>query len=78
MSYFRYLGGQPGAENTLLYFLAHKDAETASSSWTNFRADPIWVAAKKASEDAAGGSLTVLPDGVKSVFMKPVDFSPVK
>ncbi|WP_035614910.1 NIPSNAP family protein [Haloferula sp. BvORR071] len=78
MSYFRYLGGQPGAENTLLYFLAHKDAETASSSWTNFRADPVWVAAKKASEDAAGGSLTVLPDGVKSVFLKPVDFSPVK
>ena len=78
LSYFRYLGGQPGAENTLLYFLAHKDAAAASASWTNFRADPVWVAAKKASEDAAGGSLTVVPDGVKSVFLKPVDFSPVK
>ena len=78
LSYFRLLGGQPGVENTLVYFLAHKDATTASASWTAFRADPVWVAAKKASEDAAGGSLTVLPDGVKSVFLKPVDFSPVK
>jgi len=78
LSYFRYLAGQPGTENTLLYFLAHKDATAASASWTAFRADPVWVAAKKASEDAAGGSLTVLPDGVKSVFLKPTDFSPVK
>jgi hypothetical protein len=78
LSYFRLVAGQPAADNTLLYFLAHKDAVTASESWTNFRADPGWVAAKKASEDAAGGSLTVLPDGVKSVFLKPVDFSPVK
>lgn len=75
--YFQMTAGQKGAEDTLLYFLAHKDAAAAEKSWADFRADPVWVAAKKASEDAAGGSLTV-PDGVKSVFLKPVDFSPVK
>ena len=78
LGYFKLNEGQPGAGNTLLYFLAHKDQDAATKSWTEFRADPIWVAAKKASEDANGGSLTVLPDGVKSVFLKPVDFSPVK
>jgi len=35
------------------------------------------VAVKKASEEAAGGSLTV-PDGVKSVMLLPTDFSPLK
>ncbi len=78
LSYFQYVAGQPGADNTLLYFLAHKDQESATANWAAFRADPVWVAAKKASEDAAGGSLTVLPDGVKFVFLKPTDFSPVK
>jgi hypothetical protein len=75
--YFRLSAGQEGADDTLLYFLAHQDAAAAEKSWAAFRADPVWVAAKKASEDAAGGSLTV-PDGVKSLFLKPVDFSPVK
>lgn len=75
--YFQLAAGQKGADNTLLYFLAHKDAAAAAKSWTDFRADPDWVAAKKASEEAAGGSLTT-PDGVKSLFLKPVDFSPVK
>jgi hypothetical protein len=76
-AYFKLAAGQPAADDTLVYFLVHKDAATAEKSWTDFRADPIWVAAKKASEDAAGGSLTV-PDGVKSVFLKPVDFSALK
>ena len=77
-AYFQLTPGQPEADNTLLYFLAHKDVPTGEKNWLDFRADPIWVAAKKASEDANGGSLTVLPDGVKFVFMKPVDFSPLK
>ncbi|MCW1883203.1 NIPSNAP family protein [Luteolibacter flavescens] len=76
-AYFKPVPGQPAADDTLVYFLAHKDAAAAEKSWTEFRADPVWVAAKKASEDAAGGSLTV-PDGVKSVFLKPVDFSALK
>ena len=78
LGYFKLTPGQPAEENSLLYFLAHRDKAAADKSWAEFRADPVWVAAKKASEDANGGSLTVLPDGVKSVFLKPVDFSPLK
>lgn len=77
LAYFQFTPDQSGAENTLLYFIAHKDAESAKKSWEAFRADPDWVAAKAASEKEAGGSLTT-PDGVKSVFLMPTDFSPVK
>ena len=77
LGYFQPLPGQPAAANTLLYFLAHKDAAAAKSSWDAFRADPAWLAAKNASETAAGGSLTV-PDGVVSIFLKPTDFSPLQ
>lgn len=77
LAYFQLTPDQPGAENTLLYFLAHKDMESATKSWADFRADPDWVAAKKASEEKARSSLTV-EGGVLSVFLKPTDFSPVK
>jgi hypothetical protein len=62
---------------TLTYLLAHKDAEAAKTSWAAFRADADWNAAKKASEEKAGGSLTV-PDGVKSVYLKATDYSPIR
>jgi hypothetical protein len=77
LGYFQPVAGQPAAAETLLYFLAHKDAAGATQAWEAFRADPAWIAAKKASEEAAGGSLTV-PDGVKSVLLKPTDFSPMR
>ena len=66
-----------GADNTLIYILAHKSKEAAGASFKAFGADPDWVAARKASEEKAGGPLTV-PDGVKSVFMEPTDYSPTK
>jgi hypothetical protein len=71
---------QIGADNKLIYILAHKDADTAQASFTAFRADPAWIAAKKASEEKAGGPLTVQPQpaGVKSTMMKATDFSPIK
>ena len=77
LAYYEVLPDQEGADNTLIYFIAHKDMESAKESWKAFGADPEWVAAKKASEEKAGGSLTA-KGGVKSVFLKPVDFSPVK
>lgn len=77
LAYFQLAPDQAGAENTLLYFIAHKDAGSATKSWEAFRADPDWIAAKAASEKGAGGSLTT-DGGVKSVFLKPTDFSPVK
>ncbi len=66
-----------GADNTLIYIVAHKSKEASDASWKAFREDPVWADARKASEQKAGGSLTV-PDGVKSVFMTPTDYSPTK
>jgi hypothetical protein len=66
-----------GAGEKLIYMLAHKSPEAAASAFKTFRADPDWIAAKKASEEKAGGSLTV-QDGVKSEFLVPTDYSPSK
>ncbi len=72
--YWHLTADQKNADNTLVYLLAHVSADAAKTSFGAFRADPDWVAARKASEDKAGGSLTV-PDGVKSVFMRATDYS---
>lgn len=66
---------EKGADDTLIYILAHKSQDAAKKSFETFRADPDWIAAKKASEEKAGGSLTVK---VESVFMKATDYSPTK
>ena len=75
--YWQLAPGQPGVDTTLVYLLAHPSVEAAKVSFDAFRDDPDWIAAKKASEDKGGGSLTV-PDGVKSVFMKATDYSPLR
>lgn len=77
LGYFKLNPGQDGSDDTLIYFLAHKDKESAEKSWQDFSDDPEWIAAKKASEENAGGSLTA-KDGVKSIFLEATDFSPVK
>ena len=66
-----------GAGEKLIYILAHKSQETAAECFKAFRADADWIAVKKASEDKAGGSLTV-QDGVKSEFLAPTDYSPTQ
>jgi hypothetical protein len=66
-----------GADDTLIYLLAHKSKEAAAASFKAFRDDPDWVAARKASEEKAGGSLTA-KDGVQSTFMRATDYSPMK
>jgi hypothetical protein len=80
VGYWNPIKGEKGADNTLVYLLADKDMDAAKKSWAEFRTDPDWVAAKKASEEKAGGSLTIMPqsDGVKSVYLKPTDFSAMK
>ncbi len=75
--YWTPMADQKGADNTLVYLLAHKDVDAAKASFAGFRADPVWVAARDASEKEAGGSLTV-DKGVKSEFMKAADFSPTR
>ena len=77
LAYWQPAADQKDADNTLVYLLAHKSVDAANASFEAFRADAEWVAAKKASEEKGGGSLTV-PDGVKSVFMKATDYSPTK
>jgi len=57
----------------LIYILAHQSKDAAAKSFESFRADPAWIEAKKDSE--TNGSLT---EKVESVFMTPVDFSPIK
>ena len=69
--------GEKGADDTLIYLLAHKSADAAKESWDAFRKNPDWIAAKEASEKKAGASLTV-KDGVKSAFMKATDYSPIR
>lgn len=76
--YWQPLPDQKDAANTLVYLLAHASVEAAKASFAAFRADPEWIAVKKASEEKAGGSLTVVPDGVKSLFMKATDYSPTR
>src|SRR5688572_14748619 len=68
---------QKGADTTLIYLLAHKDKDAAKKSFDAFRQDPDWVKAKGESEK--NGSLTVpQPNGVKSEFLVPTDYSPLK
>jgi hypothetical protein len=62
-----------GANNTLIYWLKHESREAAAASFKAFGSDPAWVAVRDASQ--TNGSLTL---SVKSVFMRPLDFSPIK
>ncbi|MEX1048786.1 MAG: NIPSNAP family protein [Akkermansiaceae bacterium] len=75
--YFTPATGQPGADDTLIYFLAHASTEAHATSFDAFRVDPVWVQAKTESETAAGGSLTA-QNGVISELLKATDYSPVK
>ncbi len=63
----------PNSQNTLIYVLAHKNRDEAKKSWAAFQADPEWV--KVRTESEANGRLTTK---VESVFMEPVDYSPMK
>lgn len=63
----------PRAQNTLVYLLAHESREAATKSWSDFRNDPDWQKAQKASE--VNGKLTTK---VESEFLTPADFSPMK
>jgi hypothetical protein len=71
------LADQPAADAALIYLLAHPSVEKAKAAFDAFRQDPDWLAARKASEEKAGGSLTV-QGGVKSVFLKATDYSPTR
>jgi hypothetical protein len=73
--YFTPIDKEKGADDTLIYILAHKSRDAADASFKTFREDPNWIAVRKASEEKAGGSLTVK---VESLFMRPTDYSPTR
>lgn len=75
IAYWHPVDAAQGAGRTLIYLIAHPSRDAAKANWAAFRVNPIWVAAKAASEKAAGGSLTT---EVKSVFLAPTDFSTLK
>jgi NIPSNAP len=62
-----------GAEDTLVYILAHKSREEAKQSWKDFQADPEWIKVRTASE--VNGKLT---EKIESVFLSATDYSPLK
>jgi hypothetical protein len=62
------------AQNTLIYVLAHKSREAAKQSWSAFGKDPEWQKVAKASE-ADGRILAGAP---QSIYLTPVDYSPMK
>ena len=66
-----------GANNQLIYILSHASQEAGAASFAAFRADPAWLKAK--SESEANGSLTLpQPEGVKSLYLRATDFSPIQ
>jgi hypothetical protein len=77
LPYWTLLEDQEGAGETLIYLLAHDSQEAATASFAAFRSDPRWLSARSASEESAGGSLTI-EGGVVSLFLTPTDFSPAK
>jgi hypothetical protein len=62
------------AGNTLIYILEHPSREDAKKNWAEFNADPEWQKVRAESE-ANGKILQKSPD---SVFMAPMDYSPIK
>ncbi len=63
----------PRAENTLTYVLAYPSREAAKKSWDAFRADPerlkVWAETEK------DGPINLK---VESMYINPIDFSPIK
>ncbi len=77
IGYWTLMKDQKESDTNLVYILAHKSQDAAKASFQEFGKDPAWQAARKASEEKAGGSLTI-KGGVTSVFMKATDYSPIR
>ena len=79
VAYWHLMPDQKGATNQLIYIIAHQSQDAGAASFDTFRKDPNWVKAKDASEKKAGGSLTESGmAGVKSTYMRPTDYSPMR
>jgi hypothetical protein len=74
VAYWVPMDKKQGADNTLVYLISHQSREQAKKNWRGFIGDPAWKKAQAASE-ADGKILAKRP---QSVFMKSVDYSPIK
>ncbi len=77
VAYWHPTDADKGAGSRLIYLLAHPSKEAGLAAFKEFGADPEWKAAAADSVKKAGGPVTV-KGGVKSTYMKAVDFSPIK
>lgn len=75
LGYWAPPAGEKGAEDTLIYLLAHASVDAAKASFAAFGQDPEWQKARKESEEKAGGPLTA-QGGVRSFFLDATDYSP--
>lgn len=64
---------EPRSKDTLIYVLAHDNAEAAKKSWDGFRNDPVWMKVRSASE--ASGPIV---SKVESVYLNPTDYSAIQ
>lgn len=64
-----------GHDNTLVYMLAFPSREAAKKSWAAFGNDPEWKRAKAESER---DGILVNRENVKSIYLDPADYSPIK
>lgn len=63
----------PLSENTLVYILAHESRSSAKKNWAAFLADPVRQQVWDQTEKDGPINLKV-----ESVFLNPIDFSPIK
>ena len=73
--YLNLLPDQDGADNTLIYFIAHQDEESRNASFKAFSQDPKWQGARAASEK---DGRILIRGGVKSTLLIPTDYSPLQ
>lgn len=79
IAYWHLVPGEKESNRKLIYLLSHKSKAAGEASFAAFRQDPDWIQAKEASEKKAGGSLTEGGmAGVKSTYMTPTDYSPMR
>lgn len=75
VGYWDMLDADKGAGKGFTYLLAFPSREAATRAWTALRADSYFVSAR--AEAYKGGNLTA-QGGIQSLFLVPVDFSPLK
>jgi len=62
-----------GAANTLVYLMSFPNRAARDKAWEAFRADPVWLVARTASE--VDGKLT---DKIDSLLLTATDYSAMK